>query len=174
MCANASRHKCALRRASMSCRILDQSSTDTMLRHGLTGDVEWLTGIWLISGHSVDIFNQFTDWYFAWLQTRVLVYLMHSPAGTSTMNMFHWVQMVNSGKMQAYDYESVEENVQHYGQVCQLFSLVHFSVLSNEFTFWFHGLHDRVQSNKWREACCMTLRAISSVMLEVLNLLHYQ
>lgn len=42
--------------------------------------------------------------------------------GTSVMNMIHWVQMVNSGKMQAYDYESVEKNQMHYGHVIFLFS----------------------------------------------------
>lgn len=50
-------------------------------------------------------------------QSRLLVYLTHDPAGTSTMNMFHWIQMVNSNKMQAYDYGSPEKNIEHYGTV---------------------------------------------------------
>ncbi|VDM99545.1 unnamed protein product, partial [Thelazia callipaeda] len=49
-------------------------------------------------------------------ETRLLVYVMHQDR-TSAMNIFHWIQMVRSGKMQAFDYESKEENRKHYGQV---------------------------------------------------------
>ncbi|EJW73379.1 hypothetical protein WUBG_15715 [Wuchereria bancrofti] len=48
------------------------------------------------------------------LQSRLSVYI-GGEGGTSVMNIIHWVQMINSGKLQAYNYESVEENQRHYG-----------------------------------------------------------
>uniref|UniRef100_A0A0R3RFS2 Abhydro_lipase domain-containing protein n=1 Tax=Elaeophora elaphi TaxID=1147741 RepID=A0A0R3RFS2_9BILA len=48
-------------------------------------------------------------------QSRLLVYI-GGEGGTSVMNMIHWMQMVNSGKMQAYNYESVKQNQLHYGR----------------------------------------------------------
>lgn len=47
-------------------------------------------------------------------KSRLSVYI-GGEGGTSVMNMIHWVQMINSGKLQAYDYESVKENQRHYG-----------------------------------------------------------
>ncbi|KAK0412032.1 hypothetical protein QR680_005992 [Steinernema hermaphroditum] len=47
--------------------------------------------------------------------TRTAVYVSHTPAGTSTQNALHWAQMVLSGKMQKYDYESHSKNRKHYG-----------------------------------------------------------
>ncbi|VDD90165.1 unnamed protein product [Enterobius vermicularis] len=49
-------------------------------------------------------------------QSRVVVYLTHTPAGTSTRNIFHWSQMVKSKMVQKYDYGTNEENYRHYGQ----------------------------------------------------------
>lgn len=48
--------------------------------------------------------------------SRVPVFLTDEPGGTATMNILHWVQMVRSGKMQKYDFEDDDENMQHYGQ----------------------------------------------------------
>ncbi|VDD90167.1 unnamed protein product [Enterobius vermicularis] len=48
-------------------------------------------------------------------QTRMPVYMTHLPSGTSTANLLHWAQMVNSGKIQMYDYGSDEANRRHYG-----------------------------------------------------------
>ncbi|KAK0415632.1 hypothetical protein QR680_012036 [Steinernema hermaphroditum] len=48
-------------------------------------------------------------------QTRLMVYMTHTPAGTSTNNVIHWGQMVRSGKMQYYDFGCAEENEKHYG-----------------------------------------------------------
>lgn len=45
------------------------------------------------------------------------VYLTHTPAGTSTWNIIHWCQMYVSKKLQKYQYDTVEENRKHYGQV---------------------------------------------------------
>uniref|UniRef100_A0A914VVL9 Lipase n=1 Tax=Plectus sambesii TaxID=2011161 RepID=A0A914VVL9_9BILA len=47
--------------------------------------------------------------------SRIPVYLGHTPAGTSTQNMVHWVQTVKSDQQQMYDYGSSAENQQHYG-----------------------------------------------------------
>uniref|UniRef100_A0AAF5PUL0 Lipase n=1 Tax=Wuchereria bancrofti TaxID=6293 RepID=A0AAF5PUL0_WUCBA len=47
-------------------------------------------------------------------KSRLSVYI-GGEGGTSVMNIIHWVQMINSGKLQAYNYESVEENQRHYG-----------------------------------------------------------
>uniref|UniRef100_A0A914WZT1 Lipase n=1 Tax=Plectus sambesii TaxID=2011161 RepID=A0A914WZT1_9BILA len=47
--------------------------------------------------------------------TRLPVYLGHCPAGTSTQNVVHWVQMVKSNRQQMYDYGSSAANQQHYG-----------------------------------------------------------
>ncbi|XP_035663170.1 gastric triacylglycerol lipase-like [Branchiostoma floridae] len=49
-------------------------------------------------------------------ETRLPVYFSHTPAGTSTKNMVHFAQMVNSNKFQAYDYGNPDENKQHYNQ----------------------------------------------------------
>ncbi|VDN60700.1 unnamed protein product [Dracunculus medinensis] len=49
-------------------------------------------------------------------KTRTAVYLSHTPAGTSAQNLFHWIQMVYSGQIQAYDFGTVAENMLHYGQ----------------------------------------------------------
>uniref|UniRef100_A0A914WPK3 Lipase n=1 Tax=Plectus sambesii TaxID=2011161 RepID=A0A914WPK3_9BILA len=52
--------------------------------------------------------NQFND-------TRVAVYVSHTPADTSTQNMIHFGQMVLSNKYQQYDYGSTSKNLEHYG-----------------------------------------------------------
>ena len=36
------------------------------------------------------------------LQTRIDVYISHTPAGTSTKNMIHFAQGVKSGKFQVF------------------------------------------------------------------------
>uniref|UniRef100_A0A915PN98 Partial AB-hydrolase lipase domain-containing protein n=1 Tax=Setaria digitata TaxID=48799 RepID=A0A915PN98_9BILA len=52
--------------------------------------------------------NQFNE-------SRLPVYVA-GEGGTSVMNILHWIQMVNSGKLQAYSYDSVKENQKYYGQ----------------------------------------------------------
>ncbi|XP_071792325.1 gastric triacylglycerol lipase-like [Asterias amurensis] len=49
-------------------------------------------------------------------ETRLPVYLSHSPAGTSTQDMIHFAQMVSSGEFQKYDRGSKEENMARYNQ----------------------------------------------------------
>jgi len=48
--------------------------------------------------------------------SRVPVYVSHTPAGTSTNNVAHFGQMVNSGLMQMYDWGSKKKNKEHYNQ----------------------------------------------------------
>jgi lysosomal acid lipase/cholesteryl ester hydrolase len=47
--------------------------------------------------------------------TRLPVYLSHTPAGTSTTNVLHWAQNIRSGLQQAYDWGSAAANIIHYG-----------------------------------------------------------
>jgi lysosomal acid lipase/cholesteryl ester hydrolase len=50
-------------------------------------------------------------------ETRVPVYVAHTPAGTSTQNIQHFGQQVNSKKYQMFDYGSQGLNAVHYHQV---------------------------------------------------------
>ncbi|CAL2045202.1 unnamed protein product [Caenorhabditis brenneri] len=47
--------------------------------------------------------------------TRVPIYVSHTPAGTSTQNIVHWIQMVRHGGTPYYDYGE-KGNKKHYGQ----------------------------------------------------------
>lgn len=47
-------------------------------------------------------------------KTRLPVYNTHMPAGTSSKNMIHWLQMYNSNKFAKYDYG--DQNKDHYNQ----------------------------------------------------------
>ncbi|GAV04820.1 hypothetical protein RvY_15041 [Ramazzottius varieornatus] len=47
--------------------------------------------------------------------TRLDVYIAHNPAGTSSQNIFHFAQLVHSGKCQKFDFGSEKENLKHYG-----------------------------------------------------------
>lgn len=49
-------------------------------------------------------------------ETRLPVYLSHTPAGTSVKNMAHFCQMVQTNKFRMYDYGSPSKNMEHYGQ----------------------------------------------------------
>ena len=42
---------------------------------------------------------------------------MHQPGGTSLQNMKHWLQAYDKKRMSKYDYESVIENLLHYGSL---------------------------------------------------------
>ncbi|KAH7727169.1 CBN-LIPL-6 protein [Aphelenchoides avenae] len=59
-----------------------------------------------IGGPEINQFNQ----------SRLLVYLSHTPAGTSTRNIVHWAQMAVNKKIQKFDYGDPEKNLSHYGQ----------------------------------------------------------
>ncbi|KAK0410024.1 hypothetical protein QR680_004901 [Steinernema hermaphroditum] len=48
--------------------------------------------------------------------SRLDVFLTDEPSDTSTMNLIHWIQIVKSGKTQAFDFEDTKLNLQHYGQ----------------------------------------------------------
>ncbi|CAD5232173.1 unnamed protein product [Bursaphelenchus xylophilus] len=48
--------------------------------------------------------------------TRLMVYMKHTPAGTSTQNFVHWVQLTQTNRTLKYDYGSAAENEKHYGQ----------------------------------------------------------
>jgi hypothetical protein len=47
---------------------------------------------------------------------RYDVFIGHDPSGTSLQNMFHWNQIVDSGRFQAYDFGSFSKNMEKYGQ----------------------------------------------------------
>ncbi|VDK84798.1 unnamed protein product [Cylicostephanus goldi] len=65
--------------------------------------------------------------------TRTPVYLSHTPAGTSSLNIMHWLQMVKKGTVSMYDY-GTKENKKKYGQVCccEIFSAKKCSSLHNK------------------------------------------
>jgi len=42
--------------------------------------------------------------------TRIPVYMSHTPAGTSSKNMLHYIQMMNSGLFRKYDYGKLGNN----------------------------------------------------------------
>lgn len=48
--------------------------------------------------------------------SRVPIYTTHCPAGTSVNNILHWSQAVKHGKLQAFDWGSVKQNMAHYNQ----------------------------------------------------------
>ncbi|RYG69908.1 alpha/beta fold hydrolase [archaeon] len=48
--------------------------------------------------------------------SRIQVYVSNTPAGTSVMNMEHWMQGVLVDKFQKYDYKSPDANQRHYNQ----------------------------------------------------------
>jgi len=48
--------------------------------------------------------------------TRESVFVHHNPAGTSTQNIQHFGQQVNSGLFNAFDYGSIKDNQAHYHQ----------------------------------------------------------
>jgi pimeloyl-ACP methyl ester carboxylesterase len=48
-------------------------------------------------------------------ETRIPVYVSHTPAGTSVKDVVHFAQMVKSGKFQMFDYGDAG-NMQHYNQ----------------------------------------------------------
>ncbi|XP_064619780.1 gastric triacylglycerol lipase-like [Lineus longissimus] len=49
-------------------------------------------------------------------ETRIPFYLDYIPAGTSSRNMIHFAQLINSKKFQMYNYGSKSENEKHYKQ----------------------------------------------------------
>ncbi|CAD5221173.1 unnamed protein product [Bursaphelenchus okinawaensis] len=49
--------------------------------------------------------------------SRLSVYTSHSPAGTSTQNLLHWLQNVYTGIMEKYDYRNDKLNVKAYGHI---------------------------------------------------------
>ncbi|KAK3701521.1 hypothetical protein QZH41_007892 [Actinostola sp. cb2023] len=53
-------------------------------------------------------------------ETRLPVYMSHTPAGTSVRNVMHFAQLHNAKKFQMYDYGTADKNKKHYGQPCDL------------------------------------------------------
>ncbi|XP_055327362.1 uncharacterized protein LOC129580729 [Paramacrobiotus metropolitanus] len=62
--------------------------------------------IFLFGGFDHDQFNN----------SRADIYIAHNPSGTSTQNVFHFAQLVDSDRCQMFDYGSKKENIKHYGQ----------------------------------------------------------
>ncbi|XP_058044315.1 lysosomal acid lipase/cholesteryl ester hydrolase-like isoform X4 [Ahaetulla prasina] len=51
------------------------------------------------------------------IQSRMDMYVAHSPAGTSIQNFLHWRQIYHEKVFQAYDYGTKEKNMQKYNQM---------------------------------------------------------
>ncbi|CAK8690996.1 unnamed protein product [Clavelina lepadiformis] len=51
-----------------------------------------------------------------YFQDRLPIYFSHSPAGTSLQNLVHMSQLVDSGRMEKFNYWSEKENMEAYGQ----------------------------------------------------------
>ncbi|KAL5253872.1 hypothetical protein ACHWQZ_G013589 [Mnemiopsis leidyi] len=47
-------------------------------------------------------------------ESRVPIYVAHTPAGTSVRNMIHWAQLLRAKQLQRYDYGTPDENMKHY------------------------------------------------------------
>ena len=47
-------------------------------------------------------------------ESRVPVYVAHTPAGTSVRNMIHWAQLLRDKELQMYDYGTPDMNMKHY------------------------------------------------------------
>ncbi|KAL7073127.1 hypothetical protein ACQ4LE_006991 [Meloidogyne hapla] len=62
--------------------------------------------LFLIGGPETAQFNR----------SRLMVYMAHEPAGTSTKNIVHWSQMQQSGLVQKFNYGTANANHLHYGQ----------------------------------------------------------
>ncbi|GMT10473.1 hypothetical protein PFISCL1PPCAC_1770, partial [Pristionchus fissidentatus] len=48
-------------------------------------------------------------------KSRTEVYVAHNPAGTSTQNVIHWAQMVETNSVAKFDYGTPKNNYKHYG-----------------------------------------------------------
>jgi hypothetical protein len=71
--------------------------------------------------------------------TRIQVYVSETPAGTSTYNMWHWMQGVLTPTFQKLDWENAALNMQHYGQsIPPSYDLTTFQIP----TAIFNGDHD--------------------------------
>ena len=53
-------------------------------------------------------------YFFPCLQSRVPVYIHHTPAGTSVRNMFHFAQMYDKQDTTMFDYGNEADNMKHY------------------------------------------------------------
>eukprot|EP00411_Alexandrium_monilatum_P123993 CAMPEP_0175638258 /NCGR_PEP_ID=MMETSP0097-20121207/3132_1 /TAXON_ID=311494 /ORGANISM="Alexandrium monilatum, Strain CCMP3105" /LENGTH=387 /DNA_ID=CAMNT_0016943957 /DNA_START=11 /DNA_END=1170 /DNA_ORIENTATION=+ len=74
-------------------------------------------------------------------QTRIHVYATMFPAGTSTMNIRHWVQSIKTKSFGKFDYGSSKANMRHYGSASPpTFNLKDFTVP----TAIFSGANDQM------------------------------
>jgi len=64
--------------------------------------------IFALCGHNTNVTDNLN-------KTRMEVYIAHTPAGTSVLNMAHWAQAVRTGKFQMYDFGK-QGNMQRYHQ----------------------------------------------------------
>ncbi|ESN97502.1 hypothetical protein HELRODRAFT_185901 [Helobdella robusta] len=74
-------------------------------------------------------------------ETRLPVYITHSPAGTSVKNLVHFAQMYKSGEFSYYDYK--KNNYEYYQQTTvPNYNLKNVHVP----TYLFHGSHDKLST----------------------------
>ncbi|XP_074153185.1 lipase member K-like isoform X1 [Sminthopsis crassicaudata] len=50
-------------------------------------------------------------------ESRLDVYMANYPGGISVQNLIHWIQLIISGQLQAYDWKDPVLNMKHYNQV---------------------------------------------------------
>jgi len=74
---------------------------------------DWTTGI--CDDIIFSLIGQDTDPSGNLNNSRIEIYIAHTPAGTSVQNMAHWAQSVRKGTFSYYDY-GTEGNFNHYGQ----------------------------------------------------------
>uniref|UniRef100_A0A0N5B1C1 Lipase n=1 Tax=Syphacia muris TaxID=451379 RepID=A0A0N5B1C1_9BILA len=73
--------------------------------------------MYAVTGPYTQQFNRTVFFYQFDLQTRLPVYIAHLPSTTSAKNLHHWIQLISGDSIKMFEYDSPQENIEHYGQV---------------------------------------------------------
>ncbi|XP_067128716.1 gastric triacylglycerol lipase-like [Centruroides vittatus] len=94
-------------------------------------------------------------------KTRLEVYATHTPAGTSTQNILHFAQMVNSGNFQKYDHGQTE-NMKKYKRTIP----PEYNVENIQTPVWiFYGLNDYLADSVDVNLLCPKLKTVAKCNL---------